>query len=286
MKNFVKKIFIAIAVLVTAAITINSALSIPTYARSIIADDPIIYEPSNPGTTNPDDPADSDPSDETTYEDDCTPIIGFIKWYCNVNPNPANEDELTTNIIAIATNVFIDVTVLASYLVLGYVIYGGYLYIFASGDPGKVSNGKKTLTHAFIGLAIVLLANVILNAIRIALIGNTTLNQNCANEITPGSGYGCIEPGALVANTIQWVISIAGIVALVFVVIGGISYMTSAGDPGKVKKAKDTILYALIGLVIVALAHIITAFVTNIIKDARKTSYTKEILIAKEYHEK
>ena len=47
------------------------------------------------------------------------------------------------------------------------------------------------------------------------------------------------------------------------VVIGGVSYATSQGDPGRLKKAKDTILYGIIGLVIVLMAFAITNFVLN-----------------------
>ncbi len=70
-----------------------------------------------------------------------------------------------------------------------------------------------------------------------------------------------------VTNILNGVIGVLGIVAVVVIIIGGISYMTSAGDAGKVKKAKDTILYGIIGLIICALAFAIVNFViSNIIQ--------------------
>ena len=84
----------------------------------------------------------------------------------------------------------------------------------------------------------------------------------------------------MVTNLIQWVIGIAGIVAAVFIVIGAIGYLSSAGDPNKLKKAKDTIMYALIGLAIVGLAEVITAFVSSTIRNAN--SYINTTTIAKE----
>ena len=45
------------------------------------------------------------------------------------------------------------------------------------------------------------------------------------------------------------------------IILGGISYATSQGDPGKVKKGKDTILYGIIGLVVALLAYAIVNFV-------------------------
>jgi hypothetical protein len=63
-------------------------------------------------------------------------------------------------------------------------------------------------------------------------------------------------------NTIiNVVIGFVGLVAVVVIILGGISYTTSAGDPGKVKKAKDTILYGIIGLVVAVLAFAIVNFV-------------------------
>lgn len=68
-----------------------------------------------------------------------------------------------------------------------------------------------------------------------------------------------------ITNILNAVIGVLGIVAVIVIVLGGIQYMTSAGDPGKVKKAKDTILYGIIGLVICVLAFAIVNFViTNL----------------------
>lgn len=70
-----------------------------------------------------------------------------------------------------------------------------------------------------------------------------------------------------VTGIINGVIAALGIIAVVIIIIGGVSYMTSSGDSAKVKKAKDTILYGVIGLIICVLAFAIVNFViTNIIQ--------------------
>jgi hypothetical protein len=51
------------------------------------------------------------------------------------------------------------------------------------------------------------------------------------------------------------------------IIIGGFQYITSSGDSGKVGTAKNTILYAIIGLVIVALAQFIVRFVLSRVTD-------------------
>ena len=73
--------------------------------------------------------------------------------------------------------------------------------------------------------------------------------------------------GAQVENIIQVSINIISIVvavaAVIMIIIGGFRYITSNGDPGSVSGAKNTILYAIVGLVIVALAQIIVRFVVG-----------------------
>ncbi len=64
-----------------------------------------------------------------------------------------------------------------------------------------------------------------------------------------------------VTNILNAVIGVLGIVAVIVIIIGGVQYMTSAGDSSKVKKAKDTILYGVIGLIVVILAFAIVNFV-------------------------
>lgn len=67
----------------------------------------------------------------------------------------------------------------------------------------------------------------------------------------------------LIVGIINTVIAAAALVAVIFIIIGGINYITSSGDAGKIKKAKDAILYASIGLVICILAFAIVWFVIN-----------------------
>lgn len=56
---------------------------------------------------------------------------------------------------------------------------------------------------------------------------------------------------------------IVGVVAVVMIIFGGFRYITSGGDSGNISNAKNTIIYAIIGLVIVALAQFIVQFVLN-----------------------
>lgn len=58
-----------------------------------------------------------------------------------------------------------------------------------------------------------------------------------------------------------WLLLIAGAVAVVFLVIGGVRYLVSAGNSSQAEAAKKTIIYALGGLVVI----ILSAFAVNLI---------------------
>lgn len=93
------------------------------------------------------------------------------------------------------------------------------------------------------------------------LAANGMINVNTVNN---GSGS---DLSAAVIGIINGVVGVLSLVCVVVIIIGGINYMTSSGDAGKVKKAKDTILYGIIGLVVCVLAFAIVNFVVaNIIK--------------------
>ena len=62
----------------------------------------------------------------------------------------------------------------------------------------------------------------------------------------------------LVVNVFSVVV---GFIAIIMMIYGGFKYITSSGDSGNVTAAKNTIMYALIGLVVVALAQVIVKFV-------------------------
>ena len=66
---------------------------------------------------------------------------------------------------------------------------------------------------------------------------------------------------SVIINILNGIIAVSGLIAVIFIVIGGINYMTSAGEASKIEKAKKTILYSVIGLAICALSFAIVNYV-------------------------
>ena len=207
-------------------------------------------------------------------------IMGMPEWHKGVADEIHSESDLEQNIMLIVSNIVMDASVIAGYLILGYVIYGGYLYMFSSGDANKAATGKKALIHAFIGIAIVICAYTIFGSIRIALIGNGKF-ADCSMSAE------CIKPEEMVSNLIGWIGGIAGAVCAIFIVVGAWGYITASGDSAKLQKAKNSIMYALIGLLIIAFAEILTAFITSTIRNSNQSRLNSDIAINinKEQHE-
>ena len=69
--------------------------------------------------------------------------------------------------------------------------------------------------------------------------------------------------GTVINAWIAVVLSFVGVAAIVMIVIGGVFYTKSMGDPGKAKRARDTIIYGVVGLIVALLAYAIVALVTE-----------------------
>lgn len=73
------------------------------------------------------------------------------------------------------------------------------------------------------------------------------------------------DPNAIIGNIIKPIISLVGVLFFCLMLYAGVLWMTAAGDEKKIDSAKEIILAAVIGLVIVASAYAITTFVgTNL----------------------
>ncbi len=68
-----------------------------------------------------------------------------------------------------------------------------------------------------------------------------------------------------VLNIVNGLLVVAGIAASIYLVMGGIRYITSQGEEGQTEQAKNTILYALIGLIVIGLSAAIVNFIIGTI---------------------
>ncbi|MCF0232803.1 MAG: hypothetical protein HUJ63_11205 [Enterococcus sp.] len=118
-----------------------------------------------------------------TYAEQCRKsFLGFQAWYDGIEftscsgENSALDttkykdgDGMARLIWTIVMNVLIDISVAAGILTTGFIMYGGYLYIFSGGSPDKVAKGKTTIRNALIGLVIAVAAGVIIGTAKTIL---------------------------------------------------------------------------------------------------------------------
>jgi len=90
--------------------------------------------------------------------------------------------------------------------------------------------------------------------------GVETANENSLKKIQPTNAAAGNLPD-YIKNILNTLIIVAGVVSVLVIVIGGIRYALAQGDEKNVKSAKDTILFAIIGLVISLLAFSIVNYV-------------------------
>lgn len=195
-------------------------------------------------------------------------FLGFKPWYdglcigsgdsmeivpvCDKGAScPSGSKTIATFIWTIVLNILFDLGLAVGIIATIMVIYGGYMYIMSQGDPGKMAKAKKSLTTAIIGTVIAMGATVIVNTFKLVLgISSDGWNQG---EIAWND----------VQNVFNWAYGAAGLVAVIFIIKSGVEYLISQGDPGKIRKATQGLIFSIVGLIIVLLAAVITGFVIS-----------------------
>ena len=93
--------------------------------------------------------------------------------------------------------------------------------------------------------------------------GNLTLNSGVDSAQGEGVGQVSTDPESLVKKFVNIFLFAVGALSVIMLIWGGIRYTTSAGDSNKVQAAKNTVLYAIVGLVIAILAYAIVNMVID-----------------------
>lgn len=81
--------------------------------------------------------------------------------------------------------------------------------------------------------------------------------------VCKGTDDKILGSNGILTNVINLLLTVIGIIAVIMIIVGGIRYTTSNGDASQTKSAQNTILYAVVGLVIAIMAYAIVRFVVN-----------------------
>jgi hypothetical protein len=127
----------------------------------------------------------------------------------------------------------------------------------------KLVLGLQALTLTFglstAGLAV--MAQPAFAATNAACSGQLTIQggADCANPGTTSKGL--FESGGIFQTIANTLIFLVGAIAVLFLIVGGLRYVISNGDPKAVEAAKNTILYAIVGIIVAILSFAAVQFV-------------------------
>lgn len=128
---------------------------------------------------------------------------------------------------------------------------------------------------------IYLVASIALFAI--ALFPVSAVYAACPDSSTPkgqvlqgvgATGSECDDDGvtSIIGSVVKILSYVVGIAAIIMIVWAGFRYITSGGDSNKVATAKNTLIYALVGIIVAALAQLLVNTVLTASSDAANSS--------------
>lgn len=131
----------------------------------------------------------------------------------------------------------------------------------------------KLIAKLFSSSLAIIVATSVLNISSVGVLAlsptQTFAISNAANEACQGlnlvSGNGCADNGTQLNTTLDVIINIftaiVGLVAVIMIIIAGLQFITANANPQNIAKARNSLLYAIVGLVVVVLAQVIVHFV-------------------------
>jgi uncharacterized membrane protein (DUF373 family) len=176
-----------------------------------------------------------------------THFLACTGTYC-INASKSGIPTSTSNLSSAVSNFTNLGLFLLGALSVIFMVVGGLQYIFSGGNPQRTSQARETILYAAIGLVIASAAYAIVTFIIAMLPACTT---NCTSSSLNNS----------IAAITNIILYIAGAGSIIMVVIGGLRYTISGGNPSAVNDAKNTILFAVIGLVISVSAYALVNYV-------------------------
>jgi hypothetical protein len=164
------------------------------------------------------------------------------------NPLAFNTvDEILTSLLG-----FLQAIIVILSLIM--IVIGSIVYMTAGGNDSKLSTGKLIITAALIGLALALAAPSFLKEIG-AILGWGAVDGSPAD-----SAKSITE---ILTGILNFLLSVIGIIGIIMMVVGGLMYLTAAGDEDRINTGKSIVKYSLIGITVALAALVIISQVAK-----------------------
>ncbi len=197
-------------------------------------------------------------------------FLGLLPWdyYLDVSVDKTtgacvvNNFQLlgaNSSILLIVLAIVDDLLRIAGLLAVAFVIFSGVQFILSSGSPENAAKARTTGITALVGLAITMVAISF-----VSFLGNQFASQHAPAtkaglDVSSLPNPVGVANGSIVQTVLTIVFTTIGALSFMIIVIAGFQYVLSQGDPQAAGKAKNTIIYALVGLVIAIAAQSIVS---------------------------
>jgi hypothetical protein len=175
-----------------------------------------------------------------------------------VSTNIENPLELDT-VEEVLDSVLGSLQAIIAILSIIFIVIGGILYITASGDEGRVRTAKGAITAAMVGLALGIGAPSFLKQIG-EVLGWGEIDSGPVAEAETLAG--------IATNVLNFLLSIVGVIGIIMLVIGGLMYLTAAGDEDRINTGKRIVNYSIIGIAVALAALVIVTQIAAFLSGA------------------
>ncbi len=141
------------------------------------------------------------------------------------------------------------------------IVVGGVQMIASAGSPDAVKAAKSKITNAIMSLVVLISMRAIL-----ALVSIGAGTQEFFGVTIAGAGEKLDSVSALIVAIINFTLFLGGGLAVIFIIVGALRYIGSGGNQTNLQKAKATLTYAILGLIVSISALAIVNFIINNLK--------------------
>lgn len=165
--------------------------------------------------------------------------------------NPLEYDTiegLATNILSTLRSIIVVLSII-------FIVLGGIFYITSAGNENRMKVAKGAIFASMIGLAIGIAAPSFLKEIS-DILGWSSTSSELSDSLSLSE---------IALNFLNFILAIVGVLTLIMLVVGGIMYLTSAGDDDRIKTAKKIVTFSIIGIVIALASLVIVKQVADLL---------------------
>lgn len=197
-------------------------------------------------------------------------FVGLLPWYHYLDLNSQCDFDAShtfvllgahSSLLLIALAIIDDLLRIAGLLAVIFVIFSGVKFILSNGSPDETNKARSAGINALVGLAITMVAITFVSFLGNQVGGTGKGGLAAGNKVDLGSlpNPVGVADGSVVQTVLGIVFGIIGALSFLIIVIAGMRYMLAQGDPNTTVQAKNTIIYALVGLVIAIAAESIVS---------------------------